>query len=107
MKNIAFLLIALFGIFFSSCNVACNEDGEKFLGTWKSGERNVIKIGRTDLLIFCNYWVDVSTATRGGSSYNSHEATYDDGALKFGKDIAVSYSNGNIIYEGIEYEKSN
>lgn len=105
MKKIQQLLIV--GISISLIVSACSnpDSGDKFLGKWvRSNSANyqltITKAGETAYSI-----VEIAPA----QSVGRWTSTYEKGNLVNGTmfgSVIISYSNGKIIYEGKEYEKS-
>lgn len=105
MKRIQQLFIL--AIFLSLIITACStsDSGDKFLGNWVRGDSKDYQLTITKAGAAW-YSIVESPPVQG---YGRWTATYEKGNLVNSTmvGIIISYSNGKIIYEGSEYEKSN
>lgn len=88
----------------SSCG---NSGGDKFLGTWKNKQNELIEISKAGEKDYTVKIIDPSASAGCFSEAHTSTATYqDDNLLVMGK-VLLSYSLGKIICNGEEYENIN
>jgi hypothetical protein len=95
MKNIRQLLLIV--IAFTTILTSCTKlGGDVFLGTWQ-GQGKQLRITKAG--------ENAYTIRSVGGFTETQTATYQNGNLMIGGFVALSYLNGKIISNGIEFEK--